>query len=89
MYGRELKVTLINRADAIAGAATLVMGETIEKIPLEIFAIIIGIRNGDTRLTFPFTILVCSFSRVPSPPIPLPSITPVRNLSTASGSIPE
>lgn len=36
VYGRELKVTLINRADAIAGAATLVMGETTEKIPLAI-----------------------------------------------------
>jgi coenzyme F420-0:L-glutamate ligase/coenzyme F420-1:gamma-L-glutamate ligase len=34
VYGRELKVTLINRADAIASAATLVMGETTEKIPL-------------------------------------------------------
>lgn len=34
LYGRELKVTLINRADAIACAATLVMGETTEKIPL-------------------------------------------------------
>ncbi len=36
VYGRELKVTLINRADAIACAATLVMGETTEKIPLVI-----------------------------------------------------
>ena len=35
-YGRELKVTLINRADALAAAATLVMGETTEKIPLAI-----------------------------------------------------
>ena len=35
-YGRELKVTLINRADMIASAATLVMGETTEKIPLAI-----------------------------------------------------
>lgn len=34
IYGRELRVTLINRADAIAAAATLVMGETTEKIPL-------------------------------------------------------
>ena len=34
VYGRELKVTLINRADALAAAATLVMGETTEKIPL-------------------------------------------------------
>jgi len=36
IYGRELKVTLINRADAIATAATLIMGETTEKIPLVI-----------------------------------------------------
>ncbi len=35
-YGRELKVTLINRADMIASAATLVMGETTEKIPLAV-----------------------------------------------------
>ena len=34
IYGRELKVTLINRADALAGAATLLMGESTEKIPL-------------------------------------------------------
>ena len=34
LYDRELKVTLINRADALASAATLVMGETTEKIPL-------------------------------------------------------
>lgn len=36
MYGRELKVTLINRADAIASAATLVMGETTERMPAAI-----------------------------------------------------
>jgi coenzyme F420-0:L-glutamate ligase/coenzyme F420-1:gamma-L-glutamate ligase len=36
MYGRELKVTLINRADAIAAAATLVMGETTEQMPVAI-----------------------------------------------------
>ena len=35
-FGRELKVTLINRADMIASAATLVMGETTEKIPLAV-----------------------------------------------------
>ena len=33
LYGRELKVTLINRADSLATAATLVMGETTERIP--------------------------------------------------------
>ena len=37
LYGRELKVTLINRADAIAAIATLYMGETTEKIPVVIF----------------------------------------------------
>ena len=40
IFGRELKVTLINRADAIAGAATLVMGETTEKVP---FAVVRGL----------------------------------------------
>jgi coenzyme F420-0:L-glutamate ligase/coenzyme F420-1:gamma-L-glutamate ligase len=34
LYGRELKVTLINRADALAGAATLAMGETVERTPV-------------------------------------------------------
>lgn len=33
IHGRELKVTLINRADAIAAAANLVMGETTERVP--------------------------------------------------------
>ncbi len=36
IYGRELKVTLINRVDAIAAAATLLMGETTEKTPVVI-----------------------------------------------------
>ena len=36
IYGRELKVTLVNRADAIAAAATLLMGETTEKTPVVI-----------------------------------------------------
>jgi coenzyme F420-0:L-glutamate ligase/coenzyme F420-1:gamma-L-glutamate ligase len=34
IYGRELKVTLINRADSIATAATLIMGETTERTPV-------------------------------------------------------
>ena len=33
LFGRELRVTLINRADSLATAATLVMGETTERIP--------------------------------------------------------
>ncbi len=34
LYGRELQVTLINRADAIAATATLLMGETTERTPV-------------------------------------------------------
>ena len=45
MYGRELKVTLINRADALASAATLVMGETTEATPL---AIVRGLEAENT-----------------------------------------
>ena len=33
IYGRELKVTLINRADSVTAAATLAMGETSERTP--------------------------------------------------------
>ncbi len=33
LYGRELRVTLINRIDALAAAATLLMGETTEGLP--------------------------------------------------------
>ena len=33
LYGRELKVTLINCADSLASAATLAMGETTERTP--------------------------------------------------------
>ena len=45
IYGRELRVTLINRADALASAATLVMGETTERIPL---ALIRGLAPEET-----------------------------------------
>jgi coenzyme F420-0:L-glutamate ligase/coenzyme F420-1:gamma-L-glutamate ligase len=34
IYGRELKVTLVNRADSLATMATLVMGETTERTPV-------------------------------------------------------
>ncbi len=36
IYGRTLQATLVNRADALAGAATLMMGETTEKMPVVI-----------------------------------------------------
>jgi coenzyme F420-0:L-glutamate ligase/coenzyme F420-1:gamma-L-glutamate ligase len=48
LYGRELKVTLINRADSIATAATLVMGETTERIPV---AIVRGLPTTDDGQT--------------------------------------
>ena len=38
IYGRELKVTLSNSADALAAFATFAMGETIEKTPLVIIS---------------------------------------------------
>ena len=43
MFGNELKVTLINRADSIAAMATLLMGETDEGTPV---AIIRGMPQG-------------------------------------------
>ena len=36
LHGRELKITMINRADSIAAIATLAMGETDERIPIVI-----------------------------------------------------
>jgi len=36
VYGRDLKVTMINNADALATAATMVLGETTERIPVAI-----------------------------------------------------
>ena len=36
IYGRKLQVTMSNRADAIAAAATLLMGETTERQPVVI-----------------------------------------------------
>ena len=48
LYGRELKVTLINRADALAGAATLVMGETTEKTPVVLIRGLAATQSDDT-----------------------------------------
>jgi len=48
-FGRELKVTLINRADAIASMATMVMGETTERMPVAIvrgLPLVVG-ENGE------------------------------------------
>lgn len=47
-FGRELRVTLINRADMIASAATLVMGETTEQIPV---AVVRGLPVADADHT--------------------------------------
>ncbi len=48
LYGRELRVTLSNRADAIAAAATLLMGETIEQVPVVIARAIAPPESGAT-----------------------------------------
>ncbi len=48
IYGRELKVTMINRADSIATAATLVMGETTERTPV---ALVRGYAQEDAAQT--------------------------------------
>ena len=45
IYGRTLHATLINRADAIASAATLVMGETTEKLPV---VVVRGLNTNQT-----------------------------------------
>jgi coenzyme F420-0:L-glutamate ligase/coenzyme F420-1:gamma-L-glutamate ligase len=34
LFGRELKVTMVNQADVLATAAVLVMGETTERTPV-------------------------------------------------------
>ena len=45
LYGRELKVTMTNRVDAIAAAAVLIMGETTELTPV---AVVRGLSAGDS-----------------------------------------
>lgn len=42
LFGRELKVTISNRADAIAAAAVLLMGETTERTPVAIVSGLAG-----------------------------------------------
>ena len=45
LYGRELKITMSNRADSIATAALMVMGEATESIPA---AIVRGFSRNDS-----------------------------------------
>ena len=45
IYGRELKVTMMNRADSIAAAAVLLMGEATERTPV---AIVRGLAAEDS-----------------------------------------
>lgn len=51
LYGRELKVTLSNRADAVAAAATLLMGETTERIPVVIARGVRPLESNDTAMS--------------------------------------
>ena len=53
----------------------------IEKIPLPMLAIIIGMRNGDTLAPSLATSLACSFSKVPRPPMPPLTMAPMRVIS--------
>ncbi|MGR9092000.1 MAG: coenzyme F420-0:L-glutamate ligase [Gammaproteobacteria bacterium] len=48
MFGRELKVSMVNRADSLAATATLLMGETIEGTPV---VLIRGLPPVDTTQT--------------------------------------
>ena len=46
LFGRELQVTVSNRADSIATAALMVMGETTERVPA---ALVQGLEPEDSR----------------------------------------
>lgn len=48
LFGRELKITMSNRADSIATAAQMVMGETSERVPA---AIVRGFAPDDSGQT--------------------------------------
>ncbi len=48
LFGRKLQVTVINRADSIATAAMLVMGETTERVPA---ALVCGFAPEESRQT--------------------------------------
>jgi coenzyme F420-0:L-glutamate ligase/coenzyme F420-1:gamma-L-glutamate ligase len=48
MFGRELKVAMVNRADSLAATATLLMGETVEGTPA---VLVRGLLPVDTTQT--------------------------------------
>ena len=48
MFGRELKVAMVNRADSLAAAATLLMGETVERTPLVLVRGLPDVVDGET-----------------------------------------
>jgi len=48
MFGRELKVSMVNRADSLAATATLLMGESVEGTPV---VLIRGLAPVDTTQT--------------------------------------
>jgi len=47
MYGRELKVSMVNNADSITAAACLLMGETIEGTPVVLVKGLAQVSNGE------------------------------------------
>jgi coenzyme F420-0:L-glutamate ligase/coenzyme F420-1:gamma-L-glutamate ligase len=48
LYGRELKATVTNQADAIAAAAVLVMGESTERVPVVVVRGLAARESGQT-----------------------------------------
>jgi coenzyme F420-0:L-glutamate ligase / coenzyme F420-1:gamma-L-glutamate ligase len=48
MYGRELKVAMVNRADSLAATATLLMGETAERTPVVLIRGVAPVINSET-----------------------------------------
>ena len=62
---------------------------SIEMMPLAMLEIIIGIVKGETRFGPRVMYVVCSFSSVARPPMPLPTITPNRRGSMVETSRPE
>jgi hypothetical protein len=62
---------------------------SMEIMPLAMLAIIIGMVKGETRDGLFLMSAECWVSRVSSPPMPLPTMTPTRVVSILSISMPE
>jgi len=76
LYGRKVRITLQALADGIAGAAQLLMGETLETIPFVLVRgapVQFGIRKSSDSMTLP--IKDCLYmSQIPPPRFPFKKI---------------